>query len=198
MTKRIEPRFFLNTIDWTLEQYHSMVAAGVLTENDRVELLYGKIVPMSPVGRYHAACVSNIQEFFILSFGKKFTWRTQDPVAMLDNSEPEPDFIIAVRDENNYAEGQPTGDDILVLMEVSDSTLDKDREHKLPIYAEGGVKEYWIINLVERQFEIYTVPNQGGTYGEQAIHQEGSTFEHKLLGTIEVSELLPGIISARK
>ncbi|MCX8212217.1 MAG: Uma2 family endonuclease, partial [Lewinella sp.] len=65
-------------------------------------------------------------------------------------------------------------------------------------YAEGGVKEYWIINLVERQFEIYTVPNQGGTYGEQAIHQEGSTFEHKLLGTIEVSELLPGIISARK
>ncbi|MGK0451643.1 MAG: Uma2 family endonuclease [Neolewinella sp.] len=117
---------------------------------------------------------------------------------MLDNSEPEPDFIIAVRDENNYAEGHPTGDDILVLMEVSDSTLDKDREHKLPIYAEGGVKEYWIINLVERQFEIYTVPNQGGTYGEQAIHQEGSTFEHKLLGTIEVSELLPGIISARK
>jgi|AntRauTorckE5430_2_1112549.scaffolds.fasta_scaffold00105_5 Uma2 family endonuclease len=198
MTKRIEPRFFFNTIDWTLEQYHSMVAAGVLTENDRVELLYGKIVPMSPVGRYHAACVSNIQEFFILSFGKKFTWRTQDPVAMLDNSEPEPDFIIAVRDENNYAEGHPTRDDILVLMEVSDSTLDKDREHKLPIYAEGGVKEYWIINLVERQFEIYTVPNQGGTYGEQAIHQEGSTFEHKLLGTIEVSELLPGIISARK
>jgi len=198
MTKRIEPRFLLNTIDWTLEQYHNMVDAGVLTENHRVELLNGKIVPMSPVGRYHAACVSNIQEFFILSFGKKFTWRTQDPVSMLDDSEPEPDFVIAVRNDSNYAEGHPTKDDIVVLMEVSDSTLDKDREHKLPIYAEGGVKEYWIINLVDRQFEIYTAPLEDGTYGDKTIHQEGSSFEHNVLGTIVVSELLPGVIPAKK
>ena len=170
MTKRIEPRFFLNTINWTLEQYHGMVSAGVLTENDRVELLCGRIVPTSPVGRYHAACVSNIQEFFILSFGKDFTWRTQDPVSMLDHSEPEPDFVIARRDDENYAEGHPNKDDIVILMEVSDITLDKDRAHKLPIYAEGGVREYWIINLVERQFEVYTDPSADDTYGNAVIH----------------------------
>ncbi len=198
MTKRIEPKFFFNTIDWTLEQYHSMVDAGVLNENDRVELLYGKIVPKSPIGRYHAACVSNIQEFFILSLGKKFAWRAQNPVSMLDNSEPEPDFVIAKYDKDKYAAGHPTEDDIIVLMEVSDSTLDKDREHKLPIYAEGGVQEYWIINLVERQFEVYTCLSEDGTYGNKAIHPEGSSFEHSVLGSIDVSELLPGITPPRK
>ncbi len=193
MTKRIEPGVFYNTIDWTLQQYHDMVEAGVLTENHAVELLYGKIIPMSPVGRYHAACVSNIQEFFILNFRKQFSYRTQDPVAMLDHSEPEPDFVIAKRDENNYSGGHPTEEDIVALIEVSDTTLDKDRQHKLPIYAEAGIRECWIVNLIERQIEIFTKPTAEGNYEESSVHQEGSTFSHDKFGEIVVSDVLPGI-----
>ncbi|MEM1358193.1 MAG: Uma2 family endonuclease [Bacteroidota bacterium] len=151
MTKRIEPRFYFDSIDWTVKQYHLMVKAGLLEENQRVELLYGKIIPINPVGRFHAACVSNLQEYFILRLQKQFTYRTQDPVAILDDTEPEPDFVIAKRDEENYLSGHPEAEDIIVLMEVSDTTLEKDKRFKLHIYAEAKVREYWIINLVERQ-----------------------------------------------
>lgn len=191
MTKRIEPRFFLNTIDWTVDQYHSMVDAGVLTENDRVELLYGKIVPISPIGRFHAACVNLTSEYFILKFQKRYTYLTQNPVSLLDDSEPEPDFVIAKRDEGGYLSEHPTAEDILLLIEVSDSTLDKDRHHKLPIYAEAGVQEYWIINLIDRQLEMYTRP-VGNEYDAASIVAEKETFQHEQWGSINLSELLPG------
>lgn len=192
MTKRIEPRFFLNTIDWTIEQYHNMVGAGVLTENDRVELLRGKIIPMSPIGRFHAACVNLVNEFFLLKFQKQYTYLPQNPVAMLDDSEPEPDFVIARRDDDGYTAGHPTAQDILLLIEVSDSTLDKDRHHKLPIYADNGVEEYWIINLVDRQLEIYTQPSEQG-YAETAILQEKETLNHDRWGEIYLSAIFPGL-----
>jgi len=80
---------------------------------------------------------------------------------MLDNSEPEPYFVIAKYDQSRYAGGHPTEDDVIILMEVSDITLDKDREHKLPVYAKGGVKEYWIINLIDWQFEDPYPPHRG-------------------------------------
>lgn len=192
MTKRIGPRLFYDTVDWTVDQYHGMVAAGLLAENDRVELLYGKIVPMSPIGRFHAACVNNVSEFFILKHQKTYTHLTQNPVSMLDDSEPEPDFVIARRDEENYASGHPTAKDIFLLIEVSDSTLDKDRHYKSLIYAEGGVQEYWIINLIDRQIEIYTQPVDDD-FTQTAIFGERDTIAHQRWGDIQVAELLPGL-----
>ncbi|MEM6769407.1 MAG: Uma2 family endonuclease [Bacteroidota bacterium] len=194
MTKFPKSTIHYGSIDWTVDQYHNMVSAGILAENAPVELLYGKVIPKSPVGRFHAACVSNILEFFILNFGKAYTWRTQDPVAMLDHSEPEPDFVVAIRKEDNYASGHPTGPEVELLIEVSDTTLEKDRNHKKPIYALAGVKEYWIVNLVDRQLEVYTDLEEG-QYQSNETHLEGEQVNHAVFGMIEVSELLPGLIT---
>lgn len=192
MTKRIGPRLFYDTIDWSVDQYHGMVEAGLLAENAPVELLHGKIVPMSPVGRFHAACVDKFQEYFTLKFQKSYSYRGQNPVAMLDDSEPEPDFVVAVRDENNYADGHPDGEKIFLLVEVSDSTLDKDRHYKKSIYAEAGVREYWIANLVDRQIEVYTQPVEDD-FTQATIFGERDTIVHERWGEVLVAELLPGL-----
>lgn len=164
-----------------------------MTSADRIELLYGQIIPMSPVGRFHAACVSRVQTYFIASFPKEFTFRTKDPITILPKSEPEPDFIIANYDPNFYIEGHPKPSDVVLLIEVSDSTLDKDRTYKLPLYAAEGIKEYWIINLAERQIEIYTLPNEEGEYENCTICIESETIDHPQFGQINTLAFLPSL-----
>ncbi len=181
-----------DSIDWTVQQYHAMAKAGILDERKPVELLFGKIILMSPVGSPHAACVSNIQEEFIIRFGRRFTYRTQDPITILPISEPQPDFVIARRSEDNYATSpHPSSESIIVLIEVSDSSLDKDQGLKLALYAEASVPEYWIVNLVDRQFEVYREPDGHSAYQDVRTYAEGSTFQHPVLGEITVDQLLP-------
>ena len=178
-------------MEFSVERYHSMIKSKVLGPSDRVELLRGKIVPMSPVGRLHAACVLGFSEILYPKFLGIYTLRSQDPVTILPLSEPEPDFVVARYDPHRYAGGHPQPADIHLIVEVSDSTLEKDRNYKLGIYAESKIAEYWIVNLVDRQFEVYTNANASGTYTDRTIYQEGSSFEHPLLGTIVIGEFLP-------
>ena len=181
------------TMDFTVERYHSMIEAGLLGPEDKVELLYGKIIPMNPIGRFHAACVQGFCETYYPMLIGKYTLRSQDPITILPLSEPEADFVVAVFDEFRYAAGHPSPRQVVLLVEVSDSTLDKDREYKLPLYAMNGIVEYWIVNLVDRQFEVYTQPREEGTYAEKAIYSDGQTFEHSILGLVDTAQLLPRI-----
>lgn len=182
---------------WTLERYHELIEAGHLGPEDRVELLYGQLIPMSPTGRFHAATVSKISKFFFSSFSDAYTCRGQDPVAMLPDSEPEPDFVVARFDEDDYAAGHPTGQDVILLIEVSDSSLEKDRSYKLPLYAASGIREYWIVNLVERQFEVYTVPSEEGEYSQVAVYGDGAQFEHPVFGRIDTAALMARVVQRR-
>ena len=116
---------------------------------------------------------------------------------MLPNSEPEPDYVIARYDAEQYAAGHPTGADIILLIEVSDSSLDKDRNYKLPLYAASGIPEYWIVNLAERQFEVYTAPSDEGEYGQTKIYGDGQQFEHPRFGTIDTAGLMARIVARR-
>jgi Uma2 family endonuclease len=142
-------------------EYEQLFEAGLLTKDDRVELLRGFMVRMSPIGAPHAATVNRLTELFVLAVNKRATVSVQNPLAALDDSEPQPDLMVLPR--GDYDGAHPTN--AFLVVEVSDSSLKKDRGVKLGIYAEAGVPEYWIVNLKNRRIERYTEP-EGVEYRE--------------------------------
>jgi len=178
MTKAIESNTSLNwDYLWTLEKYHLAIENGTLTEDDKVELLYGKIVELMPIGTPHAECVNLLGEFFQYRFGRKYRYRQEKPVSLPNVvSEPEPDLVVVVN--KKYGQAHPSPKDIHFIAEVSESSLAKDRSIKVEIYAEANLTEYWIINLVNREIEVHLNPDP----------------EQKLYGSVthyNVAELLP-------
>jgi len=182
---------FADEFQWSLEHYHRMIEAGVLDEDDRIELLYGKIIKMSPVGRFHATSVRKINKLLVKRLSDRYTCSQEQPIAILPRSEPEPDYILATYRDDDYLNGHPEVNDIHLLIEVSDKTLRKDREVKMVLYAQAGIKEYWIVNLIERQLEIYLNPVPAGTFDDQLIYAEDDAFEHEIVGTLKIRQLLP-------
>lgn len=177
---------------FSVEEYHRMIETGILDEDDRVELLDGKIIAMSPIGRFHAACVSKLTKFFILRLSDRLTCRQEQPIIIPNISEPEPDFVIVTFREDNYVSGHPSPRDIHLLIEVADKTLDRDRGPKFGIYARAGIAEYWIINLIDRQLEVFTQPETNtGRYAQQQIYAETDTLDHRFTGRLPVTDLLP-------
>lgn len=189
-----ELQLLSDQMDWTVERYHQMIAAGILTEDDKVELLAGKIVHMSPVGWQHAACISELQDYFLPLRNQGYRLRSENPVTLPNQSEPEPDFAIVKDKANKYSDGHPTPDDIFLLIEVSDLTLKKDMEAKYIIYSEAGIKEYWVVNLPERKLLQFVNPDaEKGMYSTSNEYGATDIFEHTIFGTIEVANILPEI-----
>lgn len=177
---------------WTLERYHDAIDKGVLTELDKIELLFGQIIQKIPVGEPHADVLSDITDFFYARLGTKYKYRSQSPVTLLNDSEPEPDFAVVIRKKYNKESGHPGPEDILLLIEVSDSTLHFDRVQKAQAYSLSGVKEYWIINIPEQQVELHLNPNMDkGLYLSREVYETGTSFESPFCGTVEVDEILP-------
>lgn len=192
MTDIFLPDVLLNQCEWTIDQYHQMIAAGVLREDDRVELLFGKIVNRSPVGKVHAAGVKKLNQYFIRNFDRKVMVGVQDPVILSDYSEPEPDLSIMTYQEDNYVNGLPRTADIILIIEVSDQTLRYDRNVKGAAYAQSGVREYWIVNLIDRQVEQYLAPDQReNRYTQLRKWSPGESFTSQFFGEVRVDELLP-------
>lgn len=157
---------------FTVEQYYQMVVSGILTECDRVELIEGEIVQMSPIGRNHAVCVDRLTRVFARALPEEVTLRVQNPVRLSDRSEPEPDFAILRGQPGDYLSGHPMPKDVLVLIEVSDSTIEYDREVKAPLYAREGIPELWIIDLNEFKIEVYRTPSPAGYQDVRTFHRE--------------------------
>lgn len=160
-----KPRLF------TVSEYYAMVRAGVLHENDRVELIRGQIIPMSPIGSRHATCIDDMAELFITRVRPHATVRIQNPIRLSAHSEPEPALSLLER-KRIYASRHPRPDEVLLVVEVADTTLDFDRRIKIPLYAEVGIREYWIVNLAEDCLEVYRQPGPGG-YAETTTLQRG-------------------------
>ena len=180
----------LDIYRWTVEDYHRLVEAGILDENSRVELLNGQIVHKSPIGKLHAACVDRLSDLFRDILGKSVIIRVQNPIIPDAHSEPEPDISILKRKANFYADGHPRPEDILLVVEVADTTLEKDRTTKKELYAAAGITEYWIINLPDQQVEQYLDPS-GEDYRLTHTYKLGQSVESTLLGTAPVNHILP-------
>jgi Uma2 family endonuclease len=152
---------------FTLEEYHQLIELGFLTENDRIELIRGELMQMVAKGTAHTVCTTRLIQQFILLLQGNAVVRSQEPILLLPNSEPEPDIVIARNRSDDYLSRHPQPSDILLVAEVSDSTLKYDQEVKLALYAESGIEHYWIFNLVVSCLEVYERPYQDlqGNFG---------------------------------
>ena len=147
---------------FTVEEYHQMVEVGLLAEESRVELIDGEIIDMSPIGRRHAVRVARLCQLFTELLGRLvFVW-PQNPIRLSNLAEPEPDVTL-LRPRSDFYEGKdPDVSDILLVVEVADSSVEYDRRVKAPLYARHGIREYWLVNLVEAHVAIYRDPAPDG------------------------------------
>ena len=147
---------------FTRRDYHRMIEAGVLTEDDRVELINGNIITMSPVGSRHLATVNRFIRPFTKIVSDDYILSIQNPVGINDISEPEPDVAILHFREDFYETKKPTPQDVPLIIEVSDTTLEKDRKVKLPLYANAGIPEAWIVDLTKNIISVCKNPSPKG------------------------------------
>jgi Uma2 family endonuclease len=156
---------------FSLDHYEHMVDVGAFAGQfeKRVELIRGEIIQMTPINIAHANCVTAVTEWSFQSADlNRMMIRVQNPIRIpANNSEPEPDIVWVNRKEYSR---HPEPADVLLLIEVADRTLDFDRNEKLEVYADAGVIEFWIVNLIDEQIEVYRKPS-GRTYGEQATYR---------------------------
>ena len=145
------------------KEYHRMGAVGILEPTERVELIRGEIVTMSPPGRRHVAFVNNLTQLLVMRLAGRAIVSVQNPVALADDTEPQPDLALFRRRSVPYKEAEATGEDVFLLIEVAESSLRYDRSTKLALYAEDGVPEYWVVDVDDEAVEMYREP-EGGVY----------------------------------
>jgi Uma2 family endonuclease len=156
-------------VSFSVDQYEQMIDTGILTENDRVELIRGKILAKTPIGDAHVEVVNRLNRTFAKQLDESVTISIQNPLVLAD-SEPEPDVALYTR----RSKGKARPADVHLVIEVADSSLEFDRTVKLPLYAEAGIRELWIVNLPDQQVEVYRQPQLDGTYGDTAVLDTGA------------------------
>ena len=180
-----EPRPF------TIREYYAMVPAGILRPDDRVELIKGQILHLRPIRPRHAHCVTCLSRLLIPRVDAEAIVSIHNPVRLNNFSEPRPDLALLER-KQVYAARHPRPDEVLLLMEVADTTLDYDRQVKALLYAEEGIQEYWIVNLEEDCLEVYRQPGPQG-YAETMTLQRSDEVQIQTLpnaGMFSVEEIL--------
>jgi Uma2 family endonuclease len=170
--QRLEPLMAITK--YSVDDYEEMIRLGVLSERDRVELIRGEIVPKMAIGPRHSTCVTGFNQLLIERAAGRAIVRIQDPIRLPD-SEPEPDISVVRPPKERYLTRHPERADIFLIVEVSDSSLDDDRNIMRPLYAESGIEEFWIVNLRDDCLEVYRGPQPDGTYQETRVLQRGQS-----------------------
>lgn len=176
---------------FTVTEYEQMIEAGILQEDDRIELLDGEIVQMNPIGSRHAACVKRLTQLLVQQLGERAIVGVQDPVQLDAYSVPEPDLSVLIYRQDFYAQAHPTAEDVLLLIEVTDSSLETDRAVKLPLYARAGIPEVWLVDVEAGVVDAYRTPSASG-YLLRQRYLPGQTISAlgELAITVAVNEIL--------
>jgi Uma2 family endonuclease len=161
---------------FTVAQYHHMAETGLLSEDDRVELIDGEVVELTPIGRRHAAAVVRLTRACYESIGRRAVISPQNPVELDQHGEPQPDLLLLRPRADDYAAAQPTASDVLLLVEVADSSLEYDRQVKLPLYARANIPEVWVEDLVHDVVEVHRDPGPEG-YRSVRLVRRGETIQ---------------------
>jgi Uma2 family endonuclease len=182
---------------FSVDQYHAMIRTGILTEDDPVELLEGWLVTKMPKNPRHSVITQLTREVLAHLLPSGWYVDTQEPITTAD-SEPEPDIVVVRGERRQYLDHHPSPQDVALVVEVADSTLQRDRSLKKRLYAAAGIPVYWIINLLNRQIEVYTDPSGPG---EQPNYHQQQTYgpidtvplmiEDREVGRLTVRDLLP-------
>ena len=170
MTAEVARRAF------SVDEYHRMVVAGVLGENDHVELLDGEVRQMSLIGPYHAAVVKRLMVLVNRQLPHTLLLSVQDPIQLPPYNEPQPDIAVLYARDDFYAAAHPTPEDVLLVVEVADTSASYDRNEKLPRYAQAAISEVWIVDLNALVIEQYTRPVMG-QYRTKQPWEQGQTVE---------------------
>lgn len=184
MAVKLKPRRRL-----TVDEYQKMGEVGILARDEHTELIDGEIVQMSPIGGRHVQVVSRLTHLLVLAAGASWGVNVQSPIALPPYSEPQPD--IAVVKARSYGREIPRPEDVLLVMEVSDSSLEYDRETKLPMYADYGISEAWVVDINGETTTRYTEPMDGSYTATETVHSSMEIESMVLPGlTIRVDEIL--------
>jgi Uma2 family endonuclease len=175
---------------FTVDEYYKMIELGMLKDYEKAEIIEGELIQKMPIGDRHASIVNKLNRFLVKNVSDDVLVSNQNPVRLSDFNEPEPDIVLA--DLTKYdGERHPRPAEILLVIEVSDSTLKYDRNTKLALYAEAEIPEVWIVNLPNDIIEIHTKPSNG-IYQLTKIFQRGETVESEKLPALKlkVDEIL--------
>lgn len=181
---------------FTVDEYHKMIQAGILDDEDKVELLEGFVVEKMPRNPPHDVSIQRLTKRTV-RIAPGWEVRIQSAITLPD-SEPEPDVTLARGDDSTFAHRHPAPGEIGMVIEVADSSLDRDRDDKGCIYARAGVAVYWIVNLVDRQIEVYTQPSgpaDAPGYGQRQDYHIGDSapvvLDGQQVALLSVAEILP-------
>jgi Uma2 family endonuclease len=151
-----QPDFLRHT--FKVNDYYRMAEAGIFTENQRVELINGELFDMPPISSFHAGLITRLSRLLINKLGEQAIVTVQNPIYLNEFSEPQPDIAILKPRADDYMQSLPTAADVLLLIEIADSSLHYDRTIKLPLYASHQIPEVWLFNLKEQRLDIYQQP----------------------------------------
>ena len=169
---------------YSFEEFHRLIESGQLEESNQLELIDGILVQKMTKGERHAAYCSRLYRLLVSAVQDKAIVRTQDPIQLPPNHEPEPDFVVAQFKSDEYRSGHPQPEDIYLVIEVADSSLGYDQRVKLELCAKARIPEYWIFNLPENCLEVYSQPQDSGLYGQKEIFAV-----NRSVGIPEISEV---------
>lgn len=157
---------------FTADEFERMVEAGIFGADERLELIQGEIVEMAPIGHRHSACVANLTKRLVIGVGDRALVWIQGPARLAVDSVPEP--ALALLHPRSYFTGSPTPGDILLVVEVAETSLRYDRTRKLRLYASAGVPEYWVVSVADGWIEVYRAP-EGDGYRERSRAERGES-----------------------
>ncbi|BAY26601.1 hypothetical protein NIES2100_64170 [Calothrix sp. NIES-2100] len=145
---------------FTIAEYHRLIELGFFAEDNRFELIRGRVTHRIAKTPKHSACITKLMRELFKLIAEQAILGCQSPVTLPPDSEPEPDLVIIKNRADDYLDTHPRSSDILLLIEIADSSLKYDQQEKLPLYAEAGISDYWIFNLVDNYLECYSEPYQ--------------------------------------
>lgn len=160
----------------TVAEYHRMGEAGILTHEDRVELIEGELIAMAPIGSNHSGTINSLNRALVQAAGDRGVVGVRNPVRLNNLSEPQPDFSIMKPRDDDYQHATPRPEEVLLLVEIADSSLGYDRTVKRSLYARHGIPEFWIVNLVAGEVEVCRGP-EGDTYTSEVPVRRGGVLD---------------------
>ncbi len=180
---------------WTVEEYHRLAEFGILTPDEKVELIAGQIIrKMSPQKTPHAVTVTRVRRL-LDNLLQEALVITQLPITLNDLSEPEPDIAVVIPDELRYLPNHPTPADIHLLIEIADTTLKTDTGIKAQEYAKSGLKDYWVLDLKNRQLLVFRQPTEAGYQNKQTLPENSSISPLQFPQiTLQIQQMLPPAI----
>jgi Uma2 family endonuclease len=175
-----------------VEEYHKMGEAGIFHEDMRIELIEGELIDMAPIGSLHAATVNDLVAQLSHGVAGVAIVSVQNPIVLAPSAEPQPDIALLRSRQDSYRSALPGAADILLLIEVADSSASYDRQVKIPLYARHGIPEVWLVDLQQKRLQAYRNPDpETGEYRLLEQHRRGNV--HPLMlpsAVIELSRLL--------